>query len=422
MNALARLKTWSKSEGFKKYSRNAGWLILGRVITLVVSFFTTIYIARTLGPTNYGQLSYALSFVGIFSFIYSLGIDQVLYRDLVRFPDQRNTYLGTAFWLRAGAAVLATIICIGFAFGGSERDVSLIMIVVIASTFIFNAFAVINYEFQAQVESKKLAVIGAISSLTLNIAKVLVIFFGEGVLYLAIIYACESILYAILYVIYRTRRFGSIFNWRFDRKVAFGMLRDSWPILFASAFALIYVRIDQVMIKNLIDTASVGVYDAAVRIAEVWHFIPNAIASSVFPAIVNAKSVSEGVYQQRLIRLIVILVAIAIAIALPIVFLSDFIMQMLYGVEFVSGAGVLSIYVWGGIGMSLGLISSFYLVTENKRTLMFVSSLLTMLVNIVLNLILIPKYGIVGSAWATFISYLLLGLPLLLLFRKKKYE
>jgi len=416
----SRFSNWIKTPGFQRYFKNTGWLLVGRVVTLVVSFFATTYIARRLGPTNYGQLSYAISFTGIFSFIYSLGIDQVLYRDLVKYPEKRNVYLGTAFWMRAVAGILATIICITIALLTSERDISLTLICVIASTFLFNAFNVVNYEFQANVQSKQLSIIGIIGSLTLNGLKVLAIFFGKGALYLAIIFAFEAVLYAGLYILYRTRSYGSVLNWKFDKRAAMSMLQDSWPILFAGAFALIYVRIDQVMIKNLIDTASVGLYDAAVRIAEVWYFIPAAIASSLFPAIVNSKMVSEKIYRKRLAALIATLGGLACIVALPVALLAPFIMKLLFGPAFVAGSTVLQIYIWGGLGTSLGLVANFYLVTENKRVLMLTTSLITMLANVGLNLWFIPRYGINGSAWATFISYMLLGLPLLLLLRKSK--
>src|SRR5436190_14620310 len=100
METLNGLMDWFGTEGFQKYFKNTSWMFLGRIVGLLISFFVTAYVARYLGPANYGMLIYAISFVGLFSFLANLGIDQILYRDLVRFPEKANELLGTTFILK----------------------------------------------------------------------------------------------------------------------------------------------------------------------------------------------------------------------------------------------------------------------------------------------------------------------------------
>ncbi len=410
------------SSGFKRYATNTLWALFVRTINTVIAFFVAIYLVRYLGPENYGQLSYAISFIGLFSIIASLGLDNILYRDLIKYPEQRNEYLGSAFVLKLLAGVLATSLTIIFAFLLSKDDVSRMVILTLAGTFIFNAFNIIGYEFQADVAQKYTSIITLIVSLTLNILKLIVIFFGQGVVYIGVILLLEAALYATLLVHIRTQHYGNLFAWRFNKTIAIQLLKDSWPFIFIAAFSTIYARIDQVMLKPLVDSSAVGLYDAAVRIAEVWLFIPAIIASSLFPAIINAKSVGVHEYKKRLIILSGFMVLSGILVALPASLLAGPLMVLLYGPAFAASATVFVIYVWTGIWASLDIVTRFFLIAENRKVLIFVTSFLTAVLNILLNLYLIPKYGIVGAAWSTFISYTLLALPFILIVRLKKIK
>jgi O-antigen/teichoic acid export membrane protein len=149
----------------------------------------------------------------------------------------------------------------------------------------------------------------------------------------------------------------------------------------------------------------VGNYAVAVRLSEAWYFIPMAITSSLFPAIINARNYSKELYHARLQKLYGLLTWMSISIALPITFLAEEIIQLLFGGEFLLAAGVFKIYIWSGVFVFLGVASSKHLLLEDLNKISFVRTFLGCLVNIVLNLILIPKVGINGAAWATFISY-----------------
>jgi len=404
--------------GFQKYFQNTGWSFASRILCMGISFLTTIFIVRKLGPENYGQLSYAVSFVAIFSFIASLGIENILYRDLIKYPEKKKEYLGSALTIKLIAGLIAIIlVCIAAVFFAQD-DVSRVLILILSGTFLFNTFQIISLEFQARIKNKYLAIISVIVTLILNSLKILVIVFHKGVIYLAFILLLESVLYAIFYwYAYEKKIEGSILDWKFDKHIAKNLLKDSWPLMFTSAFMLVYSRIDQVLIKSMLDAHSVGIYGAAVNIAEVWYFIPGIIISSLFPAIIHAKKSSEELYLARLNKLSIMLLGIAIIIALPVTLFAPFIIKMIYGQAFIGGAIILQIYVWACIGTFLGLLTDNYLITENYRTILIVRSFIPMVINILLNLIWIPKYGIVGSAYATLISYTL-G-PLTLFFFKK---
>lgn len=418
---LSVRRAWAHA-GFRKYLGNAGWLFGARILTLGISFLATLYVARNLGPESYGQLSYATSFIALFGFVASLGIDGILYRDLIRHPEKKEAFLGTALFLKLAAGTVAAGMAIALSRSFASDDVSSILILVLAATFILNAFQIIQFEFQARADSKYPSLVGIGVAIVLNLLKVLVIVAGEGVIYLACILLFESVLYAVAYLwIYARKHAQSLPRWHFDRVYAISLLKDSFPLIALSAFSIIYARIDQVFIKHLIDAHAVGIYDAAVRVAEIWSFIPGLLIAALFPAIVNAKSVSGDLYSKRLGRLAALLISIAIGTAFVVSLSAPLIMRVLYGEAFMAGVPVLQVYVWAFIGTSLGILITQYLVTENLRRILTVVAFVPMFVNVLLNLLWIPRYGVVGAAYATLISYSLMPF-MLLAFRQTRTQ
>ncbi len=399
------IKKWQHA-GFQKYFRNTGWMLFAKIISMAISFVVTAYVARNLGPLNYGQLSYAASFVAIFSFIAGLGIDHVLYRELISNPEKKKEFLGSAIFIKFFSGIVAMVLTVSFGFYFGQDDVSKILIYILSGTFIFNSLQIISYEFQAQVKSKIPSIISIIVTIILNILKVLVIFLGGGVIYLVALSLFESIMYTIFYWFAYEKILGEkVTNLIFDKKVAITLLNDSWPLIFTSAFALIYARIDQILIKHMMGAEAVGIYNSAVVIAEVWYFLPTIIIASLWPAILNTKKLSEEIYHKRLIKLATFLIVIAISVSIIVTFIAPFIIKIIFGSAFIGASIILKIYVWACIGTFLICLINYYFVAENnKKGLVFIT-FIPMVINIILNLLWIPKYGIVGSAYATLISY-----------------
>lgn len=392
--------------GFQKYFRNTGWMFASRILCMGMAFVTTAFVARKLGPGNFGQLSYATSFISIFSVLASLGIDNILYRDLIKFPEKKKEFLGSALAIKLVAGFSTALIVFISALFFAQDDVSKILILILSGTFIFGAFQIISFEFQAQVKSKYPSIITFLVTLILNSLKIFIILSGKGVIYLAFVLLLESILYAIFYwYFYEKKIGGKISEWKFNKNIIKSLLSDSWPLIFTSAFSLIYARMDQILIKHMLDASSVGIYSAAVTVAEVWYFIPGIIISSFFPAIINAKKTSETLYHARLKKLSIFLVLIAIIISSTVTILAPFIMKIIYGSSFIGGSIILQIYVWATVGMFLVYLIYNYLITENYKTALIYLTFVPMIINFILNILWIPKYGIVGSAYATLISY-----------------
>jgi len=169
-------------------------------------------------------------------------------------------------------------------------------------------------------------------------------------------------------------------------------------------FVSIYMRIDQVMIKEIMNSNAVGQYSAAVSLSQAWYFIPTVIGSSLFPAIINAKKINKKLYYGRVQNLYDLMVLLAISIALPLTFLSDLLVNLLFGSEFTETGSVLSVHIWAGVFVFLGVSGSKWTLNENLQRYSSLCLFIGMLANIVLNLVMIPKFGIIGAALATLFS------------------
>ena len=183
------------------------------------------------------------------------------------------------------------------------------------------------------------------------------------------------------------------------------MLKDSWPLILSGVMVTIYMKIDQVMLGNMASNEAVGNYAAAVRFSEIWYFFPTAICASVFPAIIRVKQKSKQKYYEKLQQLYDLMAWMSLAIAFTMTFTSDTLIQMLLGTEYTEAGKILAWHIWASPFVFLGVARSQWLIAENLTKLSFATTSLGTIVNILLNLWLIPIYEGTGAAIATVISY-----------------
>lgn len=381
-----------------------------KILRMFVGLFVGIWVARYLGPERFGLLSYAQSFVFLFTAIATLGLDGIVVRELVKDETQRDVLLGAAFVLKlTGAILILPVLAVAVQLTSND-DYTNLLVIIIASATIFQSFNVIDFYYQSKVLSKYVALANTISLALSSVIKITLILNNAPLVAFAMMTVFDVAVLAIgLIVYYKKSSCLKLFNWRFEWQVAKGLLKDSWPLILSGLVVSVYMKIDQVMIKEMLGAEAVGQYAAAVRLSEAWYFIPMAITNSIFPAIINAKKVSEELYYSRLQRLYTLMVWLAIAIALPMTFLSDWLVLLLYGMDYAQASNALMIHVWTAVFVFLGVSSGKWYLSENLQVLAFMRTFYGMLTNLVLNFSMIPLYGIKGAAIATFLSYFIAG-------------
>lgn len=390
--------------GFKKYLANTVWVFGERILRILSALIVGVWVTRYLGPNDFGIFTYAQSFVAIFLSFSTLGLNKILVRELVSTPDDENRLLGTTFVLQTvGSIILFLFLIIGI-FLSDNDSLTNTIIVLFASVTFLQSFGVIDLYFQSIVKSKLTVFISVTSLIITSLIKITLILVNAPLIAFVLTVVFDGIYFAVGLIFLYSRQQKSVLGWKFSKSLAISLLKDSWPLILSGIFVSIYMKVDQVMIKELMDSNAVGLYSAAARLSEAWYFIPGVISASLYPAIVNAKKRSEGLYYQRLQRLYDMLVVISFSIALPMTFLSDWLVHLLYGPEFIYSGKVLSIHIWAGLFVFLGVARGGWIVTENLQRYTAVYLGAGMLANIVLNIILIPDMGILGAAYATLFS------------------
>lgn len=401
-------------QGFQKYFKNTGWLFAGRIFSLAISFFVGIYIARYLGPSNYGVMNYSISFAGLFAFLASLGIENIVKRELIKRPEDTNYILGTGLTIKiVGAFVAIAAIFISILFLNPEPLV-FSLVLLFSISYIFYAFDILTIYFESQTQSKYPVIITIITTTIGSILKILIIFNGYGIVWLISTYVFEALIICLgLVLIFRYK--GHDFKkLQFKLQIAKQILKDSWPLMMSGLAVGIYLRIDQVMINSALGSTGVGVYAAAVKIAESFYFIPTLIGASIAPAVINSLKVSEESFERRLMSLYSLMLFLSVSIAIVISISSTWLIEKLFGQSYSDSAYVLQIYVWAGVAVFMGVAVGYYLLAKNLSKISFYSTLFGMVSNVILNLILIPRLGISGAAIATLISYSVSTLGVLL--------
>lgn len=417
---LSTLKQAFNHQGFKKYFFNTGWLMADKVLRLVVGLFVGVYVARYLGPEKFGVLNFAMSFVALFGAFAKLGLDGIVVRNAVQDPDSRDELLGTAFGLR----IIGGLVLLAMVFGAiqlTDSDpLTQLIVMIIAAGHVLQAFQVIEFYFQSQVLARLASIAGIAGLLVSSAIKLALIWSGATLIWFAWVVVVEhGLMGLVLSILYIKQRIP-LRRWRFRLSQAKLLLRDSWPLILSGLVVMVYMRIDQVMIKMMLDSKAVGNYAAAVKLSEAWYFVPMTITQSLFPAILSAKKQSEKLYYDRLQRLYDLMVWLAIAVALPTTFLSGWVVDLLYGQEYSQAGGVLSIHIWAGVFIALGVTKGRFMLAENIQWLAAFYSSTGALINVFGNYILLPLIGIKGAAISTFLSQVLAAFILPVLHKKDR--
>ncbi len=385
--------------------------MLARVGSLAIKFLiNTFALSSYLGARQFGILNYPTAFIAFFLAISALGLDGFVTRELLNNPDKKNTLLGTSFWMRllAGFAVIPLVyVAYQIANHLKPLETPFYYVFIVSFTTVIQSVNIIDSFFQARVQAKKIMyinvagnIISAIIKLTFILLKLPLIWFVYSLVF-------DAALIAIGYIISYLNSGNRIFQWKFDPSIATYLLKHSWPLAFSAILVSLYMKIDQVMIPIYLKTSELGIYSTVANLSESWYFIPVAIVTSVFPAIMHARNTDTSRYKKRLQNMYDLMVVISMSIAIFMTFASKFIYHIAYArhPEFWSGAPVLAVHIWAGVFVFLGSASGQYLIAEGYTKMSMLRTGVGAIVNIVLNIFLLPRYGILGAAYATLAAY-----------------
>jgi polysaccharide transporter, PST family len=389
----------------RKTLGNTGWLMTDRIIRMGLGLVVGVWVARYLGPTQFGSLNFALSFVALFGTITTLGLDSTVVKSILFDASSTAEILGTAFALRLFGSMLASTLAVVTIQLIEPNDRATLILVSLASAgLIFQVFDAIDPYFQSQVRSK-------LTVWAKNAAFLLAASFRLSLIWLKAPLWCfaaaqmvELALGAIGMIVAYKCTGGRFSMWQARKQRAIELLKQSWPVLLSGMAIMVYMRIDIVMLKLMQGDGAVGIYATATRVSEVWYFVPVAIVSSVSPAIIRAVG-NSSIYYARIQRLFSMMSLIALVAGSGIALCSKLIIHTLYSDAFSAAAPVLAVHVWASIFVFLGVAQGPWDVSQNLLKLGFYRTLAGAVANVLLNLVLIPRYSAMGAAIATVASY-----------------
>ncbi len=408
MSVLEKLTALGQkiSPGLWKLIGNTGWLFADKILRMVFGLLVGVWLARYLEPQQFGLYNYAIAFSGFFGMFANLGLDHIAVRNIVRQPSEKNEILGTTFVLKLiGGCVTLLVAVTSVSFVRPGEGLTRLLVAITAAGAIFQAFDTIDIWFRSQVQSKYTVWAKTSAYLLLNVGKIVLILMQAPLVAFAWAWLSELILDAVgLVIAYQIKGENPTF-WRCNWGRAKIMLQESWPLILSGVAVTIYLKADSIMLGAMIDDESVGIYSVAVRLSEIWYFIPTAIVSSVSPSIIQAKEVSETLYYQRLQKLFNFVSGLAYAIAIPMTFLASPLIDNIFGEQYQAAGPVLSLHIWASLFVFVGVARGPWTITQGFMKSSFVTKACGAILNVLLNLWLIPNYREMGAAIATVVSY-----------------
>ncbi len=391
----------------KVYFANTSWIMLEKILYMGVTLGVTVLLARHLGPEQFGILAYALSLVAIFAIAGHVGLSGLVVRELVRHPEVRDEIMGTSFFLKGAGYLIGILLLLIFIFVVEDRESDAFwVLIVLAGTLLFQPFYVIDFWFQSRLEAKYVAISNSLALLVSSFLKIGLVLFSVHLVFFAIASLVQIIIVVLLLIFfYWYKSKLSIKKWQFSVSRAKRLTSQGWMVFLGSIFAVIYLKIDQIMLKWLVGTEEVGVYAVAATLSEAWYFVPVAIVASFFPKLIKLRESDSVLYHKRLQQVFDLLFILALVVAIAITLIAKPLIDTMFGEEYQQSAPILVVHIWAALFIFMRAAFSKWILIEDALMFSLITQGLGALANIALNYWFIPLYGGIGAAYATLISY-----------------
>lgn len=389
----------------RRVATNSGWMIGERLLRMGVVFALSVWMARHLGAEDFGTLAFGMSLLVIVQVVATMGMRPEVVKDLLEDPDREPETIGSALALHLIAGSLGALVALALLWWLDPGSDALPVFAVLALGLPLNAISAVGMAFEASLQSRYAFIASGVGLGAASAARLGLLLAGAPLIGFAIAGAIEVGVTGLAFaVIYRRQRMPLLalrYRWEVARRIAV----TSWPLFAAALAAIAYLRADQVMLQALAGSAELGVYAVAARLSEIWYFIPVAMGSSLLPLLVANRRDDAAAYDANLQRTINIAAWLAIALAVGVTLIAAPLIGILYTDEYAEASSILRIHVWAAPFIFMGGIVGRALVAEGRTRFELARNLSGATVNIGLNLVLIPRFGGIGAAIATLISY-----------------
>jgi O-antigen/teichoic acid export membrane protein len=389
-------------------AENAGWILVNQFLRLAASILVGVWIARHLGPTQYGMFTYAIAYTSLFAIIVPLGLNSINLRDLAIAPDERYVILGSSLGIQFIAALAVLAVSLVTAFWTQDDELQFTLIVILSVLTLFRPFITLQYWFQSQHASHLIAFANLISLGLMVVVRIALLLTDASVVAFSYVLVLEQTINTGLLVYFYQRSGESIGQWRFDLHHALRATHEGLPFLMTAIASTAYVRGNQIMVKEIAGATANGYFSAAMRISDLWLLVPSALAVTAMPIIARAKMESTASFEAKLAFFLRIGGITGLLGAVAINLFGPWAINLLYGPAYHNAADILIILSWGILPSILQTGIGIWAVNEGRARIVLEKTIAQAVLVLLLNLWLIPRYAGSGAAFSLLIAAILI--------------
>ena len=389
--------------------QNLFWAVLGKIVNLFGGLLVGIIVARYLGPEQYGLMNYVISYVFLFQTFALFGLDSIEIREEARGQKSYSTIIGTAFFLKLFFGCCCILVAITTSWLMEADSYTTLLIVIYSLVVVLNSLNVIRNYFTAIVQNEYV-VKAEISRTLISIAiKLILLMLDANLTWFIVAYLFDFVLLGTGYVMAYRTKIGSLREWHFDMDYAKFLLKESFPLLLTNAAVIIYQRIDQVMIGNMIDKSSVGFFSVAAKFTEVLIFLPMILAQTITPILVQARERSITEYQAKAQQFMNFSFWLSLFASAFVSVIAYWLIRYTFGTAYLPAVAVLQVMAFKAASVALSNTAGAMLVTEGLQRWAICRDGIGCVVCIVLNYLLLPRYGVIAAAFVSIASNIAAG-------------
>lgn len=385
-----------------KVVRNASWLLCGKMIYMFFAFFMGLLTTRYLGPSSFGLINYAQAYVGFFTSICTLGINSIIVKEFIENPQCEGEILGSALVARIISSALSVVIIFIAVSIVDKNDTLAIQVVLLASLgLVFQTVDILNYWFQAHLQSKYSAIASTLAYVIMSIYKLFLLIQGMSVIWFAISMTIDYVAVAVVLLLAYKKNNGPRMS--FSLHWAKHLVMKGYPFIISGAMVAIYNSTDKLMLKHMVGQASTGYYATANTLCGCWAFVLTAVIDSMYPSIMKNRANPER-YKQLNVLLYTIVFYICAAVSVVFIFAGEWIVNLLYGSDYLPAVQPVKILALYTAFSYLGVARNAWVVGQGLQKKLIIIYASAAMSNIIINAILIPNWGASGAAFASLLT------------------
>jgi O-antigen/teichoic acid export membrane protein len=402
--------------------KNTSWLMLEKFFRAVLALIVGAWVARYLGPADFGKLAFVLAFTAFVQCISYLALDGIVVRDIVESKIPSGGLIGTTIALRLLVGLvcwITSVLAVAIIYGFDNQLV--VITALVTSTIVFQCADTIDLWFQSQTQSFRTVFAKLVAHLVANGVKVWLILSKATLVTFASVYALDTVLTSIgLVLAYQKFKSPSPITVSVD--LARSLLAECWPYVLSAIAVATYMRIDQFLINYYLGVSKLGIYSVALPFSQVWYVIPMTIGVSLAPFITRKKIEGQQQYYRSLVLVFRLYALISLVISVLVSSCSYIIIKIVYGHQYYEAASVLAIHVFTNFFVFQNLAQGLWSINEKRGLLNTYQALVGAISACVSGFILIPYFGLVGAAISANVAFAMSGVFSNLLFAPEIFQ